>query len=60
MTPKQKAAIAAMVSLVSVSLLYGALPAGYAGTVFDSLRGTPMQIPINRFINEIVDREFRV
>jgi hypothetical protein len=38
------AAMAASVFLMA-SLVCAAMPAGYAGTVFDSLKGIPMQIP---------------
>jgi hypothetical protein len=41
----QKAAIMAAACFLSASCIFAAMPAGYAGTVFDSLKGKPAQIP---------------
>jgi hypothetical protein len=41
----QKAAIMAAACFLSASCLFAAMPTGYAGTVFDSLKGIPTQIP---------------
>jgi hypothetical protein len=41
----QKAAIMAAACFLFASYLFAAMPAGYTGTVFDSLKGIPAQIP---------------
>jgi hypothetical protein len=42
---RRKVIIAAVACVFSVSLLFAAMPANYAGVVFDSLKGIPAQIP---------------
>ncbi len=45
MHPKQKTAGTAASVFLLASLVSAAMPSGYAGTVFDSLKGIPAQIP---------------